>query len=100
MVYTLLSFGCSLDEFFVENKIMKTIRSLNTKCAVTLAVPLQPVSFHVGWPLSLLPYKSPARWNPAPYGFRSFSKYCQFSSCLSPIYQGAHLNVAPLASLV
>lgn len=46
MVYTLLSFGCSLDEFFAENKIMKTIRSLNTKSAVTLAVPLQPISLH------------------------------------------------------
>ena len=100
MVYTLLSFGCSLDEFFVENKIMKTIRSLNTKSAVTLAVPLQPISFREGWSLSLLQYKSPTRWNPAPYGYGSFSKYCQFSSCLSPIHQRAHLNVAPLAYLV
>lgn len=54
MVYTLLSFGCSLDEFFVEHKIMKTIRSLNTKSTVTLAVPLQPISFHKRWFLSLL----------------------------------------------
>lgn len=42
--YTLLSFGCSLDEFFLENKIMKTIRSLNTGICVTL-FPCNPFHF-------------------------------------------------------
>lgn len=44
--YTLLSFACSLDEFFLENKIMKTIRPLNTekKICVTL-FPYNPFHF-------------------------------------------------------
>lgn len=54
IVYTLLSFGCSLDEFFIQNKIMKTIRSLSTKSSVTLAVLLQSISFHQSWSQSLL----------------------------------------------
>lgn len=50
--YTLLSFACSLDEFFLENKIMKTIRPLNTeKKNLRHFVPLQPISFHKGWSL-------------------------------------------------
>lgn len=76
--YTLLSFVCSLDEFFLENKIMKTIRPLNTEKNLRHFVPLQPISFHKGW--SLL--SSSRRFQPGgilpPTGLSSSANVIQF----------------------
>lgn len=43
--YTLLLFACSLDEFFLENKIMKTRRPLNTEKICVTLFPCNPFHF-------------------------------------------------------
>lgn len=100
MVYTLLFFGCSLDEFFVENKIMKTRRSLNTKSAVTLGCSSAAHFISESLVPEFTPGEDPNQVESCPpVGLENSANAANIVAA-SPVHQRAHLNGAAPASLL